>query len=104
MRNDSILFTGMTSNSINKADKALKARKKATEEKASQRSKIMPAVEPIIELIKKERDLTISSLLSVVDSNTSEDDLKATVVALNLYRQSIDKLQNSITRIMRVKE
>jgi hypothetical protein len=102
MRSDSILVTGMDSHSINKAERVLEAKNARKEKKERVRTVIAPTIEPVLEEIDKERQKTILGLIEVVETGTSQEDIKATILALNLYKESLDSLKSRLQNIMRV--
>lgn len=102
MRNDNVLLTGMNSASINKAEKAMKARSEAKKAKESKRSTLLPAIEPILALLDKEKERATLQMLELVDSKTSATDVKNNIQSIKMYRESIARLRSSLTAIMRV--
>lgn len=100
MRSDAILYTGVTSKASQKVDERKKAVKLAKEEKKAQ---LTPAIELVLSAIKKEKESTTQSLLSTINPSTKEEDTKSIIVSLNLYTQSLDRLEGKIVRIMRGK-
>ena len=102
-RNDSILLTGMNSGTVSKVDRERQKRlKKEKQESLSKRSVVAPAIEPILFELEKEKKRTILELLESVDVDTHGDDIKASLVALNKYKASMDRLGNKFKAIMRV--
>lgn len=103
MRNDSILLTGMNSGTVSKVDRERMARqKKEKQERLSKKQVIQPAIEPVLLEIDKEKKRTILELMESIDTASTEQDLKSTIVALNLYKKSLDKLSIRLKNIMRV--
>lgn len=104
MRSDSVLITGATGASINKAQDAMARRKEQKKERLSKRARIQPAIEPVLELLTKEQNKTMLEALNFIDSGTDETTVKNTLTALRLYKDSMQSLKNSISAIMRVEE
>jgi hypothetical protein len=102
MRSDSILNTGLTSASINKAQRAKEARKARQDAKLTKRAHLIPAAEIIVEELQKELSNTQIKLLSMIDAKTTDGEVKDIIVALNLYTDSIKRLKSRISNIMRV--
>jgi len=103
MRNDSVLLTGMNSGTVSKVDRERMLReKKAKQERLSKKHVIQPAIEPVIAEIDKEKKRTILEMMEAVNADTNEADLKSNIVALNLYKKSLDKLSTRLKNIMRV--
>lgn len=103
MRNDSVLLTGMNSGTVSKVDRERMARqKKEKQERLSKKHVIQPAIEPVLAEIDKEKKRTILAIMESVNGETTDSDLKANILALNLYKQSLDKLSIRLKNIMRV--
>ena len=103
MRNDSILLTGMNSGTVSKVDRERRLRlEKEKKEKLAKKNAILPTIEPVLAEIEKEKKRTILEIMEKVDANTSEADLKANILALNLYKQSMNHLGTRLKNIMRV--
>lgn len=101
MRNDGLLYTGLTSQAQLQRLEATKKEKKR--QKANQKAKILPSAELLIELLAKEKKATILKLLETVQVDTSEEQTKSLILALNLYKDSLSGLEAQIKAIMRAK-
>ena len=101
MRNDGLLYTGLTSQAQLQRLEAAKKEKKR--QKANQKAKILPSAELLIELLAKEKKATILKLLDTVQVDTSEEQTKSLILSLNLYKDSISGLEAQIKAIMRAK-
>ncbi len=104
MRTDSILNTGMSSATLNKAERVKKAREARAEQKKQVRNVILPAIEPVLEELDKERNKTIIDLMETIDASTSDVDVKSIILSLNLYKESLENLKSRLSNIMRVRE
>lgn len=103
-RTDSILNTGMTSHTINKAERMKKARENRNQIKQAKRTKLMPAAEVVITELDKEKQNTEKMLLEQINVNTPDQSVKDIIVALNLYGESLNKLKSRLSNIMREKQ
>lgn len=103
MRSDSILVTGISGHSIDKDEKVKEAKRLRTEQKERVRAVISPTIEPVLEELQKEKEKTILGLIEAVDAGVSQEDVKSTILALNLYKESMDNLKSRLSNIMRVK-
>lgn len=103
-RSDSILLTGMTSSTVSKVDRERMARqKREKQEKLSKKNVLLPAVEPVLLEIDKEKQRTTLELIELVDNYTeNQENHKELMRSLNMYRRSMDKLKTRIKNIMRV--
>lgn len=99
MRSDSILLTGMNSNSVGKLERSQEKERLKKEAKLKTKAKVAPAIEPIIEELNKEMSATILAQLELVDSST--DDFKSTALALKMYKKSCENLKSRLSKIMR---
>lgn len=104
MRSDSILNTGVTGASINKAQRAKEARDLRSKEKLEKRAQLLPAAEIVVNELNKELEATKYALLSIINPSTPEENVKALISALNLYDQSMKNLKSRLSNIMRVQD
>jgi predicted secreted protein len=102
-RSDSVLTTGLSSATVNKAERMRKLREARSIDKQEKRAVLTPVAELILSELKKEKDNTTLQILDVIDSPT-EDDYRSTIKALQLYRESLDHLRNRLSNIMRFKD
>jgi hypothetical protein len=79
-RDDSYLYSGQTSQSRRAYKEELRRQKR---EEA--RGSLLPSEQVIFELLEKERDNIAKQLLVFIQSDTSEDNLKSTLLALKMY-------------------
>ena len=103
MRRDSILNTGLTSNSINKAGREKHARELRKKAKDEKRSQLVPAIQIVIDELNKELESTQVQMLGLINGSTPTEDVKSIIVSLNLYSQSVKQLKTRISNIMRVR-
>lgn len=103
MRSDSVLNTGLSSASINKASKERAARAERQKLRDEKRTTLLPAVQILVDELLKEQEKTKLSLLKIIGPATPADDVKSLLVSLNLYDQSMTTLRTRISNIMRTK-
>lgn len=99
MRSDSILLTGMNSNSVGKLERTQEKERLKKEKKLHVKAKVAPSIEPVMAELDKEISSTILAQLDLIDSST--DDFKANALALKLYKESCQNLKNKLSKIMR---
>lgn len=102
MRNDTVLLTGMNSGTISKVERNREKERLKKEAKLRTKATIHPAIEPVIEELKKEKNRTTMELLDLVDGK-QEADIQVQIMALKLYRESMDALRSRLNTIMRTK-
>lgn len=102
MRNDSVLLTGMNSSTISKVERNKEKERLRKEAQLKTKAVIHPAVEPVLNELKKEKDRTTMEMLDLVDGKQQED-VQVQIMALKLYRESMDALKSRLTTIMRTK-
>lgn len=100
MRSDSVLLTGMNSNSVSKVERMKEKERLRKEDKARTKSKIAPTIEPVLAELDKEIQSTIMSQMDLIDVNT--DDFKTIALSLKLYKESCQRLKNRLSNIMRI--
>lgn len=101
-RNDSILNTGLTGATVDKAERERFLQEKRLK-RQEKKAKLTPAMDVVIEELNKEKQNTEKMLLSMVTTNTKEEDLKSLIVSLNLYNESMSRLKNRLKTIMRTR-
>lgn len=102
-RNDSILYSGLTSKSSGQAERAKREKELKLEAKQQKRTKLIPAVEVVLDELEKEKRRTQEELIGMITVDTTEQATKDIIVALNLYSESVTRLKNRLSNIMRVK-
>lgn len=100
MRNDSILLTGMNSNSVSKLERSQEKERLKKEKKLQVKAKVAPTIEPVIAELEKEIRNTVLAQLDLVDA-ASDDDFKASALALKMYKTSCQNLKSKLSMIMR---
>jgi len=100
MRDDSILYTGATSERMVRREIKNKERDEA---KISKRSALTPAAEVVFNLIEKEKEDVVNSLLSFILTDTPDEDLKSTILSLKMYSGYLLELQAKVKNVLRVK-
>lgn len=98
-RSDSVLLTGMTSNTISKVERNREKETHKREEKLKAKALIHPSIEPVLQELEKEKNRATLEIIELVEGTPSEQ----TIESLKLYRQSMDKLKSRLTNIMRTK-
>jgi len=96
MRNDGLLYTGMTSKEVRKREDIDKKRAKQ-----DKKAKLEPHIDLILELLDREKAHTVEQMMSQIDVKTPSDEVKAIIASLNLYGQSVAGLKAKIKNIMR---
>jgi len=102
-RNDSVLNTGISSATINKASREREAREARKKQRDEKRTTLLPSVQIIVDELKKEQEDTKLALLKLIHPATPEADVKSLIVSLNLYDQSMTTVRTRISNIMRTK-
>ena len=100
-RTDSSLITGMSGASVNKSGRANEAREARRLAKEEKKAHLTPVAQLIIDVLNKEQETVKLSILKTINPTTSEDQVKATITALNLYDSSIKNLKTQLNNIMR---
>ena len=100
-RNDSILYTGHTGNRLEENKLKKEERQRV---KARKRNELLPVAEVVIEELDKELDKTQIELLQAINHKTTKLEIKDTIVALNLYTESLKKLKSKFNLILRTHE
>jgi len=100
MRSDEILWTGVSSQAA-RLERLTLAKKAKAEEKKDKRTRLTGGADIILEEIEKERKATAIKLLETIDTKTPPEETKSLIVALNLYRESLNKLSSRVKAIMR---
>ena len=101
MRNDTTLYTGVTSATNAEELKARRNRKK--NEKVEKRTQLTPVEELIFDLLNKELENTRAQLIKTVDEESDMDVIKLEVGAGRKYIESIGQLKSKLRNILRVK-
>lgn len=99
-RSDSVLLTGMNSSSVSKLDRVKAKEESRKKEKVEKKTRIAPAIEPVIDELNKQIQSTILAQMDLVDG--SPEDFKANALALKLYKESCERLKSRLSNIMRV--
>lgn len=99
-RDDSLLYTGITSASEPK----LTPRKAQAEQKEKTRRNLKPAVEEILDLIGVERADIVNLKSFVLDRTTPEEEIKVELLARKMYHGYLNSLEAKVKNIMAVKE
>jgi len=97
-RDDSTLYTGMTST---EGKKARQARKEAQRKKEKVRGQLMPAAEIVGREVVKIREEIRDELRNAVDLKITEPELKALVMGLKIAEDRVGALKTRLDTIMR---
>lgn len=102
-RDDSVLYTAQTSSSMasKRATKVQQRQELASQARDSQKSELKPVAAPILAAVDKELNHTITTILSMVGPGTPDKDVKTTLIALNLYKDSLTKLKGNLNVILK---
>lgn len=95
MLNDKILYSGQTS-----ASKRLDKLEERAREKEKKQKKLSPAAEVVFEFIGKEKQAIQTQVLNYVQTNTTEKDLKSTLLALKFYDTHLTDLQIKLKSLL----
>lgn len=101
MRNDSILLTGMNSNSVSKLERSQEKERLKKESKLKTKARVAPTIEPVLEELEKEKQNAKLRLINLIDTTTTDSQLQGIKVALTEYSTSMDNLKNKLSKIMR---
>lgn len=95
-RNDGLLYSGMASNS------RLSERRRLLKEQAERkRNELKPNHDVITALIESERSQIADRVLALVNNNSDEKNLKATLLALKLHDEFLIRLHASVVAIIK---
>jgi hypothetical protein len=95
MRNDKILYSGQTS-----VSKRLDKLEERAREKVSKQKKLSPAAEVVFDYIEKEKKSIQTQVLNYVQTDTKEENLKSTLLALKFYDTYLITLQNNLKNLL----
>jgi len=99
-RDDSLLYSGLTSVSAKKVQEA-KDRKKET--KSEKRGQIINVAEPVFAEIKKEKAMMGELLLAIVDPDTPEDRVLQHLEAIRLHRTWLIGFETRLRNVLKSK-
>lgn len=100
MRSDGILYTGVTSRSTT-LDKIKEDKKEKQRLKQEKRSKIQTSADVILDELEKEKQKTVLKMLAAIETDTPDEQTKAIIVSLNLYKDTVNGLSAKIKNILR---
>jgi len=101
MRDDSILYTGVNSERLERREQKIKERGEA---KVAKRTALTPAAEVVFNLIEKEKQEIVMSLMGFIQTDTTDKDLKSTILSLKMYSSYLLELQTKVRNVLRVKD
>lgn len=101
MSKDGFLYTGANSKTVNNAEKRRKEAEARLKEKKNKRNKLLPAYEIVTTELDKEREASKLLLINTIETDTTETDIKAIVLATKLYIKSMSGLQARLNKILR---
>lgn len=99
-KDDSFLYSGITSAS---SDKAPTPREVQREAKESARIKLKPAAEVVLAELAKERERVIDLRSIVLDRTTSEGEINTELLARKLYLNYLNSLEAKVNNILKEK-
>lgn len=98
MRDDSQLYTGVTST----ATRRLKAREqKKREERERMQSQLKPAEEALLAFVDKQKESIAQMALQHVSAEIKDKDVKAHLLALNFYDQYLTQFKTQLSNVLR---
>jgi hypothetical protein len=95
-RDDSLLYSGQTSQSRRAYKEELRRQKR---EEA--RGKLLPSEQVIFEFLEKERENIAKQLLVYIQTDTTDENLKSTLLALKMYDSYLVTQKNQLTNLLR---
>lgn len=96
-RDDSSLYSGITSST------RLKAERRAREaEKEAKKTLVKPVEALLFDLLSSEENKTVMEILNTVDVTSNKEQVKETILALQLYKRSIQNLRAKFNNIIRM--
>lgn len=98
MRDDSFLYSGITSVSTRTPREAQR------EKKEQDRQKLKPAADVVLELIAKERANVTDIKTLILDRKTTEQEINTELLARKLYLGYLNSLEVKVKGIMTVKQ
>lgn len=101
MAKDGFLYSGANSKTVNNVERIRKEAEARKQEKKSKRNKLLPAYEIVSAELNKERDASKLLLINTIETDTTEADIKAIVLATKLYIKSMSSLQARLNKILR---
>ena len=101
MRNDSVLYTGMTSASTRKvADH----KKQLKEKKNEERIALLPAGDVVLDLLDKEIASLPSRVYELINFEDSETHIKSKLMALRMYESELSALKRRVVSTLKIKQ
>lgn len=100
-RDDSLLYTGMTSASFQKAQEKKKERQS---ERTEERAKLQPAAEIVFSELAKDKAMLGEVLLSLVDPDTPDNQVKEHLNAVRMHRGWIADLEARLKLKLRLQK
>lgn len=97
-RDDSFLYSGLTSAST-RANAAKREESKKNRE--HQRTVLTPAAELLVEQIEKERQKTTDISNLIMDPTSTEDNIKALLLAKKMHLEFLSNLQSVLQNVLR---
>lgn len=100
MRDDALLYTGMTSASRKVQEK----KGEKSQQKTEKRTQLEPYTEIIVNEIQKDKDMLGELLLGIVNPDTPDDQLQAKLDAIRLHRTWLLSFETRMKNILRRRE
>lgn len=97
-RDDSSLYSGMTSS---QTQRLIERRAKVKSKKAEKKSVLLPVAELVNTEIDNQLNAINSEIMNIIHADMSEADVKSTVIGLRLAHSRMLSLKNSFKSILR---
>lgn len=99
-RDDSVLYSGLTSASSNRV---AESRKLHTKVKDSKRNELQPDAHLVFADIAKERDQIPEKVWELIGAESTEENTKSVLLALRYYERYLVALKNRLSNTLKVK-
>jgi hypothetical protein len=98
MRDDSILYSGLTSASSRKIAETKVGKK---DEKVTKRTEIKPIAIPVFNEIQKQKDMLGEILLAIVDPDSPDEKVASQLEAVRLHRAWLINFEGALKNVLR---
>lgn len=100
-RDDSVLYTGMTSRT---AQVVNEERKKMKAEKELKKSTVLPVGDIIIEEIDKQINSLNRELANLIEADTTPEDVKSILLSIRMTNNKLVEMKTVFTNILRTQD
>jgi|ERR1044072_1439425 hypothetical protein len=97
MRNDSVLYSGASSNR-----NVLEQRQKRERERQETRSQLLPIAELLTALVANEQAELGNKLLAIINPETPDDQVPAKLQAIRMHKEFLEKFDAVLRKYLRV--